>query len=73
MEEEERAHLLERAEKVALTVEHKVPEMEVECWELERGLLLHTSEHLTITGSPAAENLSIANMTVFSRRRFSFT
>ncbi len=50
MEEEERAHVLERAEKVALTVENKVPEMEVECWELDRGLLLHSSEHLTITG-----------------------
>ena len=55
MEEEERAHVLERAEKVALTVEHKVPEMEVECWELERGLLLLTCEHLTITGSSPAE------------------
>ena len=62
LDEEERPRVLERTEKVALTVEHKVPEMEVECWELERGLLLHSSEHLKITGRSRAERTSIFNM-----------
>ena len=70
VEEKDQQNVLERAEELSITVEHKVPAMEVECWELERGLLLLTSEHLTITGSSAAENLSIVNMPVFSRRRF---
>ena len=42
--------MLERAEELSITVEHKVPAMEVECSERERGETLLTAEHLKITG-----------------------
>ncbi len=46
----EHLNVLERAEKVERTVEQKVPAMEFECSERERGETLLTAEHLKITG-----------------------
>ena len=50
--EEEKEHLNEvaRAEELSITVEHKVPAMEVDCSERERGETLLTAEHIKITG-----------------------
>ncbi len=50
MEILEHLNVIERAEKLERTVEHKVPAMEFECSERERGETLLTAEHLKITG-----------------------
>ncbi len=55
VEEKEQQNVLERAEKLSITVEHKVPAMEVEFSEHERGETLLTAEHLKITGTFFAE------------------
>ena len=55
VEEKEQQNVLERAEELRNTVEHKVPAMEVECSERERGETLLTAEHLKITGTFFAE------------------
>ncbi len=59
LEEAERAHVLERAEKVDSTVEFKVPEMEVQSWtERERSEFELHSEHLKISGSVLKDRFS---------------
>ena len=69
--------MLERAEELSITVEHKVPAMEVECSERERGETLLTAEHLKITGilisgslyiNPVIENSHIVQ--AFSQEMF---
>ncbi len=66
MEEKDQQNVLERAEDLSITVEHKVPAMEVECSERERGDMLLTSEHLKITST----RFFIVHSTSFSGNRF---
>ena len=63
VEEKDQQNVLERAEELSITVEHKVPAMEVECSERERGETLLTAEHLKITGALFAE-VSFDNIVV---------
>ena len=63
--------MLERAEELSITVEHKVPAMEVESSERERGETLLTAEHIKITGTLFAE-VSFDNLVVHRIEIFNF-